>query len=581
MKNFQVFTVLLILALFVAPVYAFDMFGASGAADTGKDFMGTGTSRIANWPQKAQDYCKKAQDNAIKSCADYAEKLNLNPGGWWVDRMVSAKSFTPRNPPIDMSVQDIIVGKFNCPPHDLVVDREGKLVLQVAIHSEIVHYGKTNKTTGSRFGQEDESIEISCSFSCSAWPCIEYDPKNKCEDTFFTDTNKDGKSDDPGTNNGKTKEQVIDRIINGRPTREGGYYDGMKLMCEGDERIPWWKLWKSKKCELTGCKTEELPYANNANITILRTCCGCSCNDFSLIPSIDVDSYIPLTGDPFIEVFNDSTPLLPPHVLIGSEIKNKTTAILRDGGVKIPPIIGSLIGSEQVNVIIKTDDKTEVKYGFLIANGALKEAKEGGYTTPSLTLSTTGKTYDRIKNSKTPVSTLLNAFNDGSITKSSTTAGGTVKLALAGLGVKAIQVIQPPQNTFTVTFGIPAKNIVYDDAPATLIGSPKNIALIYPTGPRAASAIAVNPSGSLIGYTNRGTQNLIASNPTRYSQTAGIYNQPTTTFQRNQFNPRITIPAPAAQINYRAAYVAATAFTAQRAAITTKGTTSYVAGYRR
>ncbi|MDP3742633.1 MAG: hypothetical protein Q8R15_04935, partial [Candidatus Micrarchaeota archaeon] len=579
-KHFQILSVFFVLALFVAPVYAFEAFGASGAQDTSKDFTGTGTSGIANWPQKVQDYCKKAQDNAIKSCADYAERLNLNPGGWWVSRSISAKSFTPRNPPIDMSVEDIIVGKFSCPPHDLLVDREGKLVLQAAIHSEIVHYGKTNKTTGTRFGQEDESIEISCSFSCSAWPCIEYDPKNKCEDTYFRDSNGDSRSDDPGSNNGKTKEQVIDRIINGQPTAEGGYYSGLKLMCEGDEKIPWWKLWKEKKCKVTGCKTEELPYAGHPDTTILRTCCGCSCNDYSLIPSIDVDRYIPLTGDPFVEAFNKSTPLLPPHVLIGSEIKNKTTALIRDGGVKIPPMIGNLIGSEQVNVIIKTDDKTEVKYGFLIANGMLKEAKEGGYATPSLTLSTTAKTYDRIKNSKTPVSTLLNAYNDGSITKSSTTAGGTIKLALAGLGVKAIQIIQPPQNIFTVTFNTPPKQVTYEGYSANLIGSPKNIALIYPTGARAASAIAVNPSGSLIGYTNRGTQNLIASNPTRYSQTAGIYNQATIAFQRSQTNARVTIPAPA-QVGYRAAYVAATAFTAQRAAITSRGSTSYVVGYRR
>ncbi|MFH0713329.1 MAG: hypothetical protein V1722_02225 [Candidatus Micrarchaeota archaeon] len=563
------------LMLLVTPVFAFDVFGASGAQDTGKDFIDKGTVNIANWPQKAQDYCKKAQDNAIKSCADYAERLNLNPGGWWVMRTISAKSFTPRNPSIVVNVEDAIVGKWDCPPHDLIVDREGKLVLQEAIHSETVLYGKTNKTTGTKFGTEDESLEIACSFSCGAWPCIEYKPNNRCEDHYFTDPNGDGRSNDPGSNNGKTKEQAIDRVINGEPTKEGGYYYGMKMYCEGEEKIPWWQIWKEKKCKITNCTTEEIPYANHPDTKILRTCCGCTCENFKLIPSIDVTRYVPLTTDPFAKVFNTT----PKDVSIGREIENKTATLIRDG-TNVPPVVGFLIGSEQVNVAIAAEDK-EVKYGLLVTNGALKEVKKDGYTNPSITLTTTSSTFDRIKNSGYSVPVLLAALRDGSIKQSSTTTGGAVKIALAGLVIRIAQIVQPPVSTFTVSYDTPAKQITYEGYPANLIASPKNVALIYPIPATKVppNVIAVNPSGSLIGYTSQKTQTLIASKPQQYSATAGIYTQTTTAYKNYQSQTttttsRLTIPT-TSQTGYKAMYVAATAYTAQRAAVTSKGSASY------
>ena len=153
--------------ILASPAFAFNVFGAESTAEGQTDFTGNGVGNIQNWPQKVQDMCKKSQDNAIQACQDYVKRLNLNPGGWWVTRMISAKSFTPRTPSIDVNIQDIISGKFDCPPHDLLVDSNGQLVTQVAIYSEIIDYGKSTQKTGAKhIPGGDESIQIACSFSC-------------------------------------------------------------------------------------------------------------------------------------------------------------------------------------------------------------------------------------------------------------------------------------------------------------------------------------------------------------------------------------------------------------------------------
>ncbi len=515
--------------IIASPVFAFDVFGAEGNPVGEKDFIGQGTGNIQNWPQKVQDMCKKAQDNAVKACQDYVSRLNLNPGGWWVDRMISAKSFTPRTPSIDVNIQDHIVGKFDCPPHDLLTDSEGHLVTQVAIYSEIIDYGKSSQKRGAKhIPGGDESIQITCSFSCSAWPCAAgTDEFRNCEDTYFDDTNGDGvndgqRSEDGGGWSGKTKKEIIDRIINGEPTAEGGYYFGLKLICEGEEKIPWYKFWKDKKCKLKDCVTEEIPYRGfgtdvQPGRSIIRVCCGCTCTNKYMTPNFDPARYVPLGYDPFVEIF---TPKPIERVLeedIDESIRTYDTLPRLPAGIK------NIFGDDAVDINIDAGNRINVPFAVGLVDGKVTGIKKGTWPGAKVKVNTDQATYLKIKGSKDPAGALVKAINDKSIKYSATGITGAVKVGIvnlaAGLLGGSAQTVRP------------GNSIVINGQTGVVKVNPNNVFIVQYNNPTIRTIPVINSYGNSYGYTNTLTQNFISSAPPRtYSVNTGIYNYPTSNY---------------------------------------------------
>src|SRR3989338_1756316 len=102
-------------------------FGAQGGKDTDSSTSDPASSKnIGNWPLKAQDMCIKAQDNALKKCEEFAK--GYDPGGWWIDRIITARTSSGKpyqGKDIDVAIEDLIIGKWDCPPHNLLVDDNG------------------------------------------------------------------------------------------------------------------------------------------------------------------------------------------------------------------------------------------------------------------------------------------------------------------------------------------------------------------------------------------------------------------------------------------------------------------------
>ncbi len=308
------------------------IFGASGSQKFGQQAENTGN--INNWPEKAQQMCKKAQDNALKECQAAA----YHPGGWYVDRTIEAKG-TYNGKPINTFISDQIVGQWDCPPHDLIVNENGEYIEQAKIYSEHIDYSNAMKKTSGGLPPEEQSVQIVCSFACIAWPCPMMTtggdgktsgggvstpgpsmPKapqggsKNCIDRPFNDENGDGKDD----RSGRTKEEIIDNTINGKPTIDGGEYAGFKYICEGEGKS-WWEFWKKKTCKLGACTVQEIPVKGDPHKKILRICCDCSCGPLMIPPNFDPEDYEPLTTDPFEKVFDPEQPLTPP--------KTETTAL--------------------------------------------------------------------------------------------------------------------------------------------------------------------------------------------------------------------------------------------------------------
>ncbi|MBI4918467.1 hypothetical protein HY837_00945 [archaeon] len=301
-----------------APV---EVFGASSSEQFGQ--QATNTGNINNWPEKAQQMCKKAQDNALKECQAAA----YHPGGWYVDRAIEAKG-TYKGKPINTFVSDQIVGQWDCSQHDLIVNEKGEYIEQAKVYSELIDYNNAMQKTSGGLPPEEQNVEITCRFACTAWPCPMLTsgrgktssgglstpepsiPKSSpnCVDKPFTDKDKDGKDD----RSGKTKEQIKDLLINGKPTIDGGEYTGFKWVCEGDDNVSWWQFWKKKQCTLGECTTQEIPVKDDPSTTMIRMCCDCSCSQSMIPPTFDPGSYKPLTTDPFEGLFEPKQPLTPP-----------------------------------------------------------------------------------------------------------------------------------------------------------------------------------------------------------------------------------------------------------------------------
>ncbi len=303
------------------------VFGAGSSDEFGQ--RESDSSNIDNWPEKAKDMCKKAQDNALKECQAAA----YHPGGWYVDRTISARG-TYKGKSINALISDQIVGQWDCPSHDLIVDGEGNLIEQAKIYSEFIDYTKMSREQKGGLPPDEEGLQITCHFACTAWPCPQMKkgpegdggstggglstpvpkiPKGppggstNCEDHFFTDKDGDGKDD----RTGRTKEQIANRTINGKPTTEGGEYAGMKYICEGEE-LSWWEFWKKPNCKLTNCNVQEIPLAGDPHTTVIRVCCDCSCGPLMVPPNFDPEDYEPLTTDPFEGLFEPEKPKTPP-----------------------------------------------------------------------------------------------------------------------------------------------------------------------------------------------------------------------------------------------------------------------------
>ncbi len=364
--------VLPVIILFLSQiVYASSAFGAEGSPGTDASppvSDPASAANIENWPEKAQEFCKSAQDRALQHCQEFGSQYS--PGGWWLDRIISA-SGTYQGKPIDVHINDWIVGKWDCPPHDLIVDENGQPIVQQAIYSEIIDYAKSLRETGADVPENEENIQIVCSFSCGAWPCPEdYDPYTNCVDTYFEDSDGGGLND----RTGETKEETVDRLINGKPTLSGGYYYGLKLYCEGEENIPWWQFWRSNKCKLKDCVTNEIPTAWDEDRSVIRVCCGCTCENLKLDVSFNSGSYIPLDHDPFEGFFE------PKDI---EEVKNKqrrdlgliddSVALTPTDGIKIiEPLTTSLnvvqTSTEEVELIpLEECKKPDATSTFVVA----------------------------------------------------------------------------------------------------------------------------------------------------------------------------------------------------------------------
>ena len=519
--------------ILASPAFAFNVFGAESTAEGQTDFTGNGVGNIQNWPQKVQDMCKKSQDNAIQACQDYVKRLNLNPGGWWVTRMISAKSFTPRTPSIDVNIQDIISGKFDCPPHDLLVDSNGQLVTQVAIYSEIVDYGKSTQKTGAKhIPGGDESIQIACSFSCSAWPCAAgTDEFKNCEDTYFDDANGDGFSDgkrdpDGGGWGGRTKGEVVDRLTNGEPNEAGGYYAGLRIMCEGEEKIPWWKFWKDKNCKLKDCVSTEIPYRGVAGAdvqpgrSIIRVCCGCTCTNKYMTPNFRNDTYVPLGYDPYVKIFTPEP--------IETTVKNDVNALIGTFETlpRLPAGIKNIFGDESVDVnIVDPAKKNLISFGVQLVDGKISGAKIGSLgKAATMSVNTDHNTFYRIKDSKDPAGILVKSINDKSIKYSSVGIGGAVKVGLVNLAAGVLGGGQTP----TVKAG---SEIYLNGQTGVVKVNPNNIFVVQYTTPNPPREMpVVNLYGNAYGYTYSRPQNLVSTAPKSYSVSAGIYNYPTNNY---------------------------------------------------
>lgn len=279
------------------------VFGAEGSDEFGR--QESDSNNVNNWPEKAKEMCKKAQDNALAECQAAA----YHPGGWYVDRTIESQG-TYKGKSINALISDQIVGQWDCPSNDLIVNEKGELIEQAKIYSELIDYTKMSREQKGGLPPDEEGLQITCHFACTAWPCpLVGTPKqnSNCEDHFFTDKDGDGKDD----KNGRTKQEIIDRTINGKPTIEGGEYAGMKYVCEGEEKS-WWKFWKNPSCKLNNCRTEEIPLAGDPYTTVIRVCCDCSCGQLMIPPNFDPKKYEPLTTDPFEGLFEPEKPKTPP-----------------------------------------------------------------------------------------------------------------------------------------------------------------------------------------------------------------------------------------------------------------------------
>jgi len=595
--------------ILIAPAgLAFNVFGASGATGTDQDFLKQGVGNIQNWPQQAQALCKKSQDDAIAACSSYSSRMGL--GGWWVMRSIYGKSFVPTDTPIGVEVSDIVVGKFNCPPQNLLVDSTGHMALQESIYSTTVAYGRSSQKAGARNvpGGDDDS-QFVCSFTCSAWPCKGADPKKNCDDHYFNDKNNDGKNDDTaGAFAGKTKKEFENIVVNGQPSAAGGYYYGLKLLCEGDQKSAWWQIWKTKGCQSNGCKTEEIPIDSssaaipvgelswcdstgchkyvakpgftagmscqtikdklvcagvdiaNPNYkkpvtTIMRTCCGCTCDNRFLTPSFNPATYVPLNYDPFAQAFVPN----PVEKVLEKDIDKNLKAVV-DSKAKLPSIVTPLFGNEKINLDVDAGNGKKVQYGLSISNGDIKGSQKGALNDATLKVSTDQKTYNKIKDSKDPSTELIRALNDKSIKYSATSFGGQTKLALVDFAAKVFSGLNVPP---ALVKPGETKTIVVDGQSGTVKGNPAGVSVF--SSPNTNAQQVVNNYGNAYGYTSATTQNLIKSSPADYSKNAGIYNYPTENYANYWATTPSKPPAPTPGTSLYEA--AANAYTAQSNAV--------------
>ncbi|MBI3035903.1 hypothetical protein HYY71_06295 [Candidatus Woesearchaeota archaeon] len=272
-----IFAIIAILFLFSFANVSFAAyaFGAQGGKGTdGSNSYPASSKNIGNWPLKAQDMCIKAQDNALKKCEEFAK--GYDPGGWWIDRSIIAKTSSGKpyqGKDINVNIEDLIIGKWDCPPHNLLVDDNGNYIEQLKIYPEHIDYNNYEKK-----GTDEEDVEIVCSFSCHAWPCPtanDLNPKSDCTDFEFIDKNGDGKDDKTG--------KAADEFAKGKV--EGKL--GMNELCE----------WKPG-CTLYGY-SKNLIKGKNEGQYFLRVCAECSCPWLVLEPTYDPGSYTPLEYDPF------------------------------------------------------------------------------------------------------------------------------------------------------------------------------------------------------------------------------------------------------------------------------------------
>lgn len=475
-------SVLVILLLFLPSVNADSVLEADGAKGSeGSTHDPKSAGNIENWPQLAQEFCKKAQDNAIAKCQEKAREWEKC--GWWVDRQIEAKG-TYKGKKIDVNIDDIIVGRDDCPPPRRFVDKEGNLV-EEDTYGETIDYSKYLKKEGIEKPPEEENVEITCSFTCDAWPCPEvYDRNRKCEDLPWHDPNEDGVNDYLGEGQGETRQEILAEL-RGR----------LQADCESRP---------GEFCKLGKCDLEEIPIKGGEGAIVLRACCECNCKEPLIPQSWDPDGYEWLPYDP-IEVIG--------------------LVKLYNGNIdKAPSMVKTVFGNERIK--LKLTDKAQVTTIGINTKGGriIGVLGENEITKPTIKIMTTMGVIESIRDSPNPDVALVQAINDGSIQLVGLTGQSYVTLMLTKMVSRFLGTVQ--KDPFALKPG-QKKTIVYKGQKAVIVRTKDGIRVIIIQGQRDRPV--ANRFGATVGYTNGRAQGYRGMVPT-VSSSAGIYMRPSSQY---------------------------------------------------
>jgi hypothetical protein len=252
--------ILFMILIFSSLSLASSAFGVDGHPELeGYNSEPETSSNIDNWPQEAIDLCQEAQDNAIAFCEDAA--LTRDPGGWWIHRLIDANTYTENGlidgKEVSVNIKDFVVGKWDCPPHNLLVDEYGDYIEQEIIYNEFIGDMST------------DNLKVLCDIGCGAWSCpLEEDtnPYQECSDYVFTDLLGDGIED----NTGETVEEFMERKVNEEPF-------GAKALCEWKEGC----VLESYELGLT------VPISSSEDEFAIRICSTCSCERGAIEPNYE------------------------------------------------------------------------------------------------------------------------------------------------------------------------------------------------------------------------------------------------------------------------------------------------------